>query len=179
MHSLNLLPEQRKHLLAIRERLVQWRSGLIIAVAGITLAVGILGGVEWALQEQRKSSEEDLENWQTLSDKRESGQITTTTTRLNTTITELQGLFVPFSSVHKNLRGLLATFPAEVRLTSVTVNVDGSFTLRGVALTRATFLALRTALEKSPLITKLATTSTANQRENLPFEYTGQLILQP
>lgn len=179
MTSLNLLPPERKIDLGTRQEARRWRQAVVFVVLGCVMSIVGVVIMEMALTQQLATSEKSLQTWKDLSAKRESGQVQAVTTHLNQSIAGLQALFSPLSLHRTALGSLLSTIPKEVTLTSATFAPDGSFTLAGVAATRASFLALRTALEQSPAISAPTTTSTASQRENLPFEYTGKLVLTP
>ncbi len=179
MYSLNLLPDERKRAIVLGRRLRQWRGATIVAIIGSCFSILSVVALQWTLNEQVKTSATTLASWQALSAKRESGQIKEVTSRLNLTLSELQGLFVPLSSAPTSPAELFAILPDEISLTTFTAQPDGRFQFSGLAATRSSFLALRTALESSTLITSVTTDSTASQRENLPFEYSGQFRLTP
>lgn len=179
MNSLNLLPDERKGALALGGQLRRWRGAMVVTVIGSCLALVSVGLFDWALADQVESSQATITSWQALSAKRESGQIKDVTTRLNASVSGLAGLFVPLSAASTSPADLLALMPDGLSLTALVINPDGQFTLSGTAATRSSFLALRTALETATVIVSVTTTSTANQREKLPFEYSGQLRLTP
>lgn len=179
MTSLNLLPPERKADLHTRQEARRWRQAVVFVVLGCLISIVGVIVMEMALTQQVATSEKSLQTWKDLSAKRESGQVQAVTTHLNQSIAGLQTLFSPLSLQRSALGSFFSIIPKDVTLTSATFAPDGSFTLAGVAATRASFLALRTALEQSPAITAPTTTSTASQRENLPFEYTGKLVLTP
>ena len=179
MTSLNLLPPERKIDLRTRQEVRRWRRAVVLSLLGCVVSIMGVVVMEMTLAQQLATSEKSLQTWKDLSAKRESGQVQAVTTHLNQSIAGLQALFSPLSLQRTALGSFFSIIPKEVTITSATFAPDGSFTLAGVAATRASFLALRTALEQSPTISASTTTSTASQRENLPFEYTGKLVVTP
>lgn len=179
MLSLNLLPTDRKQKFQLERQLSRWRGAMSIIILGGLFTMASVATMDWMLTQTLNKTTSSLATWQALSAKRESGQVKDVTVRLNASITGLQGLFSPLATHQQDIAQVLSTIPENIALNGATFNSDGSFTLSGVALTRAAFLSLRSALDASPVIESISTTSTANQRENLPFEYTGQLKLQP
>ncbi len=179
MTALNLLPPERKVGLRTRQEVGRLRKTLVFVTLGCLASIIAIMVINITLVQQLTASEKLLQTWRDLSAKRESGQVQSVTTHLNQSIIGLQKLFAPLSFQRTSLGSLFSIIPKDVTLTSATFSTDGNFTLVGVAATRASFLALRTALEQSPAISSPTTTSTASQRENLPFEYTGKLVLTP
>lgn len=179
MYSLNLLPAERKKSLVFVTRLQQWRAAIALAVLGATIAGGLTFAMDWLLADAVRSSERKLTTWRELSAKRQSGRVTTLTREVNQTTAGLDALFGPLSLNRASMVQVLDALPNDIQVTEAKFLVDGQFTLIGIAATRTSFLALRTALDQSPGISSVTTSNTANQRENLPFEYTGQLSVLP
>lgn len=179
MFRLNLLPTDRKRAWALAQRLQQWRGAMIIVVLVCIFANAGMYLFDRVQADATSVSVTDLATWQALNAKRESGQVTRTTQQLNTTIIGLKSLFAPLSTHLGSVSFFLAALPDDIQLTNCIIKSDGSFTLTGIAATRASFLALRTALDDTKLVNHLATSSTASLREKLPFEYTGSLVFTP
>ncbi len=179
MLRLNLLPDERKRTWALAQQLQQWRGAMMIVVLACLVATAALFTLDRHQLELVTSSNNDLQGWQTLNARRESGQVTKTTGQLNATVTGLQALFSPLSTATSIVASFSADLSGDIQVTNVTITSDGGFVLTGTAATRASFLALRAALDNNKSITKLATDSTASLREKVPFEYTGQLVVSP
>lgn len=152
---------------------------MLVVVVTCLVANAALFGLERYQADAVQQSAVDLAGWRALTSKQESGQVTQTTRQLNATVAGLQSLFAPLSTEAATTARLIASLPSDITVTSLKIIADASFTLTGTAATRSSFLALRTALDNNPLVTKVATDSTASLREKIPFEFTGQLVIQP
>ena len=177
MLRLNLLPLERKRAWELTQQFQRWRGALVVAGLACLLANAALYALDQYQNDQVAASATDLADWTKLNAKRESGQVTKTTTELNATVSGLQSIFSPISAAPGIVASFFNSLPSEITVTEAKFSSDGAFTFSGTATTRAAFLALRASLEANPAISNVTTDSTASVREKVPFLYTGQLVL--
>jgi len=101
-----------------------------------------------------------------------SGDVTKMTAEVNEAVTRLLAARSTFVFPSR-VATLLNTIPTDIRIQKIDIKDSGQVTIEGVAATRASFLAIDQALKQASFLTRVATTSTASKREDLPFTYTA------
>jgi len=178
-YGLNLLPPHEKETVALENTRHVWVS---IFTAGIIVLILFIAGT-WLLTRQLNLRVEKLAREELTLQQQATGSstidLTRDTTKVNTQIELLKTVLGTDRDWSSLVRGILDELPPEVQLTSLKIAMGGGVTLTGTADTRASFLALQSALSKSSLLSNARTSDTPSKREALPFTYTASLKNTP
>lgn len=174
MISLNLLPTDRKHRVAVAQEQARW----IPAIVEVMLVAVFLTGGTFFLHSLLEIRAQNLNN-QLLSlqtsGQRKLADIVTQTTKLNTAIALLDGKVKTARSWSTDLGTIMKLLPPDVTVTSLSVSAAGQVHLEGIAKTRLSFLSLQEILTETSTLKNVTTKSTASKRDNVPFIYTAEL----
>lgn len=174
MISLNLLPAEQKHDVALSREEARWQPAImIVAIVSIVMVIAVYFG-QAVLSLRLQTLDSQLQSLQTAGQQKLTDVIDQTT-KLNADISLVDAKLGTVRSWSKDMAAILQLLPPDIAVTSLVVDTQGQVRLEGVAATRLSFLSLQTALTSSSILKNVSTTSTASKRDNVPFIYSAQL----
>lgn len=176
---LNLLPSEYKIELTKKRLWREWRrAAVLVAIVTVMATAGLAVG-QYRLQQSADRLQGEIDALQRQKADAPSEDITTVTTTLNTTIVGLTQAMANPRSWASDLSRIASLIPAGITIQSMAVTGSGSVQLEGTAATRQSFISLDDALQTSPFLQQVTTTSTPSKRDNLPFVYTALIQSDP
>ncbi len=175
MITLNLIPPTMKRDLGSSQLLHHvLNSVTILAVIILIGTGGMIGG--WVMLSRHASTvKAELQQLQQRQGKSDGQDITTITSRLNSTIKTLDSTLGWPRSWGSDLATILTGLPSTISISNLTVQSNGQFHLMGVADSRQSFVQLQTALKANAGLSGVTTSSTASKRTAVPFDFSGKL----
>lgn len=177
--SLNLLPPTAKRVVRLEELYDRWRGGLLTLSVVLALLAGGLSAERWLLAAHDEDLQAELQHQQAIINQKGALDITRATLEVNNKITLLSSALPVSRHWSATIGPILAELPAGIVVDTLEISSAGKVTLKGVAQTRASFLALQAAMATSSALDQPTTTDTASKRENLPFTYVANLPVKP
>ena len=174
MISLNLLPPRRLRHLATAVVLSRWRATAWLVTGSALLAVISLQAVSFWLNDRNDTLLTEVQTFDQQFDRSEAGAIRRQIKSLNAAADIFDQAMPMGRSWSADLGLLINSLPSNAALTELTLTANGEVRLAGISKIRADFLAFDEAIKKNGVLTNVQTTSTANRRENLPYQYTAQ-----
>lgn len=176
MLLLNIIPPAIKNDYRSTEQLDHWRNVAISAL--VTILIGTAGAVgAWVMMDRHATTvATELRQLQQTQSTANGKDITATTGQLNTTIKLLTATLGTPRSWSSNTATIITGLPKAISISSLTIEASGQFHLIGTADTRQSFVQLEEALKSNTQLSKIATTSTASKRTDVPFDFSGTVV---
>lgn len=176
MYSLNLLPPKVQQESAKTDMIRYWVRAATLVFVSALISSGILAAAWIMLSRHAQSLQSQLSATQADQRKNSATDITTTTTKLITTMKTIGATLGTPNIWSANELIVLQLVPKGALITEFTLEATGSFHITGIADTRQTFITFDTAIKGSPLLTGVTTTLSASRRTDVPFNYSGTLV---
>jgi Tfp pilus assembly protein PilN len=175
MLALNLIPPQLK---AEHQTIVVWRRWFsALRVLLILVIIGTAGSVAvWRLLVRHEQVIRDDFNRLQQQGIGAGTDITTTTSKLNTTIQTISATLGTPQSWTELTRTVLDGLPSGATVSTFVLNPGGVFQINGLADSRQTFINLEQALKNNPRLKNITTTSSASKRTAVPFDFSGTVL---
>ena len=157
-------------------RLHQSLSAVMVLAVMVVIGTGSLAAFYFMLNAHSAEVKEQLAHVRLSQTTTKGKDISATTSQLNTTIISLAIALGTPRSWASDTAVIEAGLPSAVTITSLTINVNGSFRLVGTADSRQSFVQLQEALTKNAKLKDVTTKSTASKRVDVPFDFTGTLL---
>ncbi len=177
--GLNLLPQQEKEELELHEILGRWQPSVyLLLMIGVVAFAGLFAA-RWVLDQRAKTLTQNIQTKIQLNSRQGALDIGQATVRVNEQARLLSQSLSGDMRWSEALTQILSVLPNDISVASLEITMSGSVSLKGVAKTRSSFLALDTALKGATFLTQVQTSDTASKREQLPFTYTATYRQNP
>lgn len=181
MITLNLISEKEKKVLKEKRFFIITKGVSSVLIVVVIILAGVLFFDKMLLAENIKTIETDIKDEESLI-------LTQQGTTLEKSIKELNSQLQSIDNIQKShlnltliIVKLAKLIPVNVQIDTLTLDKDTKiFSIKGLAKTRESLLELQNNLKSSSDFTKItAPITNITEKENIRFEYTGEVNLQP